>query len=102
MSLSPTNRLVITAFVAGVPMLTVAGYLGGGLTGACLALGVMALVGALDAVAGYRLAHGLTVDLLADTRATQDRAFTVSANVSGGGHVRLALDPPDGWDGALD
>lgn len=102
MILAPTNRLVMTAFVAGVPLLTAAGFLGGGLAGAGIALAVLGVVAAGDAMAGHGLARGLAVVMVADTRATQDRPFSISANVSGGGHVRLALDPPDGWDGALD
>jgi uncharacterized protein (DUF58 family) len=102
MTLAPTNRLIILAFAAGLPVLTLAGWAGGSVEAAGLALVALMIPLALDAMAARGGARNLKVQAVSDERATQGREFGLAVNVSGGGRVRVALDPPDGWEGALE
>lgn len=101
MTLTPTNRLLLAAIVLGVPGATAVGWLSGSPAMATLGLAALLLPTVLDALLGLRQAKGTTVSLVVDPRATQGREFPIKAIVSGGGKVQVAIDPPEGWEGAL-
>lgn len=99
MLLFPTNRMLLIAAALATPLLGLAGWVGQGWPAMGLALILMAVLAALDALGGRSIAKRVRVSLEVSMHATQGRQLEVAAMLSGPRcRVRVGVDWPDGCE----